>query len=57
MKYRVCDKCGEFVVKTGFVSITSIIDKTTGRFAKCNNKKCGKYFSKLEYEKLKEDEF
>jgi len=56
MKYKVCDKCGEIVAKTGFISSNQLIGATTGQFARCNNKSCRKSFSQFEYEKLKETE-
>jgi len=56
MTYKICDKCGEIVTKTGFIS-SSKTPKETGSFAKCNNKECTKYFSKLQYEKLSDKEF
>jgi len=56
MKYKVCDKCGEVVTRTGIIS-TSTIPEKDGYFAQCNNKECVKRFSKDKYEKLKEEEF
>jgi hypothetical protein len=56
MKYKICDKCNEIATKTGFIS-SSINLKEAGSFAKCNNKQCAKYFSKIQYEKLSEKEF
>lgn len=56
MKYKVCDKCGEVVARTGFIS-TSMISDEKSCFARCNNKDCHKYFSELRYEKLNEEEF
>ena len=56
MKYKTCNKCGEIVTKTGFIS-SSIHLREAGSFAKCNNKQCAKYFSKTQYEKLSEKEF
>lgn len=57
MKYKVCDECGEFVMKTGMISSSPNSSKDAGNFAKCHNKDCGKLFSKSEYEKLKIEEF
>jgi len=57
LKYKVCDKCGEFVTKTGFISSSPTSSKDAGNFAKCHNKDCGKLFSKSEYEKLGTQEF
>ena len=57
MKYKVCNKCGEFVTKTGMISSSPTASKDAGRFAKCHNKDCGKLFSKAEYDKLSEKEF
>jgi len=57
VKYKVCDKCGEFVTKTGFISSSPTASKDAGRFAKCHNKECGKLFSKSEYDKLGAKEF
>lgn len=56
MKYKVCDKCGEIVTKTGFISSLKTL-KETGSFAKCNNKQCAKYFSEPQYEALSDKEF
>jgi hypothetical protein len=56
MKYKSCDKCGEIVTKTGFISSLQGA-KESGSFAKCNNKECAKYFSKSQCEKLSEKEF
>jgi len=55
MKYKVCDKCGEIVAKTGFISSSN--SKMASHFAKCNNKNCGKIFSRIEYEKLAMKDF
>jgi hypothetical protein len=52
MKYKICDKCGEVVTKTGFISSSNVSGKNAGHFAKCNNRECGKYFSEKEYEEL-----
>lgn len=57
MKYKVCDKCGEFVTRTGIISSSINSSKDAGNFAKCHNKECGKLFSKSEYERLKIEEF
>lgn len=57
MKYKVCDKCGEFVTKTGIISSLPNSSNNTGRFAKCNNKECNEHFSKSRYEKLNDKEF
>ena len=57
MKYKVCDKCGEFVTKTGIISSSPNSNKDAGRFAKCHNKDCGKLFSESEYDKLSTKEF
>lgn len=57
MKYKVCDKCGEFVTKTGIISSSPTPSNNAGRFAKCRKKECGKLFSKTEYEKLRIEEF
>ncbi|HOX41112.1 MAG TPA: hypothetical protein PK263_02880 [bacterium] len=57
MRYKVCDKCGEVVAKTGFISSNEHASKQGVRFAKCNNKECRKYFPQVEYEKLKEIDF
>jgi|GEM_PF-1348726 len=57
MKYKVCDKCGEFVTKTGIISSSPTASKDAGRFARCNNRACGKLFSKAEYDKLSIEEF
>ncbi|MEI6498464.1 MAG: hypothetical protein WCO23_00690 [bacterium] len=57
MKYKVCDKCGEVVTKTGFISSSTTWKDTAGNFAKCHNKECGKFFPKSDYEKLKIEEF
>jgi len=57
MKYKVCNKCGEFVTKTGIISSSPISSDNPGRFAKCRNKDCGKLFSISEYDKLSEKEF
>lgn len=56
MKYKVCDKCGEVVTRTGFISSSFVSDEKS-RFARCNNKDCQKYFSEMRYERLKEEEF
>jgi hypothetical protein len=56
MKYKTCNKCGEIVTKTGFISSSPTL-KESGFFAKCNNKECSKYFSELQYEKLSDKEF
>ncbi len=56
MKYKSCDKCGEIVTKTGFISSSPTL-KESGRFAKCNNKKCAKYFSETQYSQLSDREF
>ena len=56
MKYKICNKCGEIVTKTGFIS-SSPITKESGRFAKFNNKECAKYFPQHQYEKLSDKEF
>ena len=55
MKYKSCDKCGEIVTKTGFISSSPTL-KESGCFAKCNNIKCAKYFSEPQYEKLSDKE-
>lgn len=52
MKYKVCDKCGEIVTKTGIISSSPTAGKDAGRFARCNSKDCGKLFSINEYERL-----
>ena len=57
MKYKVCDKCGEIVAKTGFISSSTTWKDSAGNFAKCHNKECGKFFSKVENDKLNEKEF
>lgn len=57
MKYKVCDKCGEFVTKTGIISSSPTASQNTGRFARCNNRACSKMFSKIEHEKLSVKEF
>jgi len=57
MKYKVCDKCGEFVTKTGIISSSPTASKDAGRFARCNNRACGKLFSMAEYDKLSIEEF
>ena len=57
MRYKICDTCGEFVTKTGFISSSVISSKETGYFAVCHNKKCLKRFSKAKYERLKEEKF
>ncbi|MFA6963874.1 MAG: hypothetical protein WC227_04130 [Patescibacteria group bacterium] len=57
MKYKVCDKCGEFVTKTGIISSSPTLSKGAGLFAKCRNIECGKLFSRAEYEKLKIEQF
>ena len=57
MKYKVCDKCGEFVTRTGIISNSPNSSKDAVHFAKCRNKDCGKLFSSAEYEKLNEKEF
>ena len=57
MKYKVCDKCGEFVTRTGIISSSPNSSKDAVHFAKCRNKDCGKLFSSAEYEKLNEKEF
>lgn len=57
MKYRACDKCGEIVTKTGFVSSVSISEDKVGSFGKCHNPECGKLFSEREYLGLKEVDF
>lgn len=56
MKYKRCDKCGEIVTKTGFISSSRTL-KESGSFAKCNNKKCAKYFSESQYQNLSDKEF
>lgn len=56
MKYKVCDKCGEVVARTGIISSILISDEKSC-FARCNNKDCQKYFSKMRFERLKEEEF
>jgi hypothetical protein len=56
MKYKSCDKCGEIVTKTGFISGSPTLNGS-GSFAKCNNKKCAKYFSEPQYDKLNDREF
>jgi hypothetical protein len=56
MKYKVCDKCGEIVAKTGFVS-SSISSQEGGHFAKCHNRECGCSFSRNKYDRLEEKEF
>lgn len=56
MKYKICDKCGEIVTKTGFISSSKTL-KETGCFAKCNNKECAKYFSESQYDRLSDKEF
>ncbi len=52
MKYKVCDKCGEIVTKTGAISSLKTSSGNAGHFAKCRNEECGKLFSNVEYEKL-----
>jgi len=56
MKYKVCDKCGEIVARTGFIS-SSRVSQESGYFAVCNNKECKRRFSRSKYERLKEKEF
>lgn len=56
MKYKKCDKCGEVVARTGIISSILISDEKSC-FARCNNKDCQKYFSKMRFEKLREEEF
>ena len=56
MKYKICDKCGEIVTKTGFISSSPNL-KESGCFAKCNNRKCSKYFSESQYDRLIDKEF
>lgn len=56
MKYRVCDKCGEIVARTGFIS-SSAVSQENGYFAVCNNAECKRRFSRAKYEQLKEKEF
>jgi hypothetical protein len=57
MSYKVCDKCGEIVTKTGIISSSPTASQNAGRFARCNNRECSKMFSKVEYEKLSTQEF
>ncbi len=57
MNYKVCDKCGEFVTKTGVISSLPSLSKDAGCFGKCRNKDCNKHFSRSEYDKLKAEEF
>ena len=56
MKYKSCDKCGEIVTKTGFISSSRTLEES-GSFAKCNNKQCTKYFSESQYERLIDKEY
>ena len=56
MKYKVCDKCGEIVARTGFIS-SSPSFKEDGYFAVCNNAECKRRFSRSKYDRLKEEEF
>lgn len=57
MKYKICDKCGEFVTKTGIISSLPTLSRNTGYFAKCSHKECNKRFSKEEYEELRDKDF
>jgi len=56
MKYKICDKCGEFVTKTGFISSKPAVQENS-YFASCHNKTCLRRFSQIKYERLKEKEF
>ena len=56
MKYKVCDKCGEIVARTGIISSSRVSDEKSC-YARCNNKNCQQYYSKIKYERLKEEEF
>lgn len=56
MKYKVCDKCGEIVARTGFISSKPVVQEN-GYFAVCNNKECKRRFSKAKYERSKEENF
>ncbi len=56
MKYKSCDKCGEIVTKTGFISSLQGA-RESGQFAKCNNQECAKYFSMSQYERLVDKEY
>lgn len=56
MKYKVCDKCGEIVARTGFIS-SAPVSQEDGYFAVCNNTECKCRFSRAKYDRLKEEEF
>lgn len=55
MKYKVCDKCGEIVARTGFIS--TLPAQEDGYFAVCNNSECKRRFSRSKYDRLNEEDF
>lgn len=57
MKYKVCDKCGEIVTRTGIISTSLASSEENSYFSQCNNRECAKRFSKTKFEKLDEKEF